>query len=145
MSVTTTDAGTTVVRAYLDAVSDLDVEAITALLHPDVVMHIPYAPDGIPPKVEGKAAVVEWFSGMPNLMAPLNFANHDIVAVQREGEYIARYTGDTTVLTTGLPYRNTYISCFTVRDGLIINSTEFFDSVSLVRGLGWTVTPPAQG
>lgn len=142
MSVTTTDAGATVARSYLDAVSSLNVEAITALLHPDVVLHIPYAPDGIPKKVDGKAAATDWFTGLPSLMAPLNFGNYDIVAVARDGEYLARYTGHTTVLTTGQPYSTEYVSLLTVRDGLIVSSTEFFDSTALIRGLGWTVTSP---
>jgi uncharacterized protein len=90
-------------------------------------------------------AVTDWFAGLPGLMTPLNFANYDIVAVAREGEYLARYTGEATVLTTGLPCKNNYVSILTVRDGLIISSTEFFDSIALVSGLGGTVTPPGQG
>ena len=144
MTTSTTDAGTAVVRAYLDAVSNFDVDRIVATLHPDVVMHIPYAPDGIPSKVEGKAAVAEWFTAVPDLMAPLNFADHDIVALARDGDYLARYSGCTTVLPTGNPYRTSYVALFTLRDGLLISTTEYFDSVALVRGLGWTVTPPGQ-
>jgi uncharacterized protein len=145
MTASTTDAGTVLVRTYIDAVSDLDVGGIVATLHPDVVMHIPFAPEGIPKTVEGREAVREWFTAVPNLMAPLNYTGHDIVALEREGEYVARYSGSTTVLPTGIPYSTEYVALFTVKDGLLISTTEYFDAVALVQGLGWTVTPPVQG
>lgn len=144
MTTSTTETGTALVRRYIDAVSDLDLDGIVATLHPDVVMHIPFAPEGIPSVVEGKAAVTEWFSAVPNLMAPLNYTDHDIVALEREGEYMARYSGSTTVLPTGNPYSTSYVALFTVRDGLLVSTTEYFDAVALVKGLGWTVTPPAE-
>ncbi|MFR9807115.1 nuclear transport factor 2 family protein [Pseudonocardia sp. RS010] len=143
MTASATETGTALVRRYIDAVSALDVDRIVATLHPDVVMHIPFAPEGIPTVVEGKAAVTEWFSAVPNLMAPLNYKDHDIVALEREGEYVARYSGSTTVLPTGNPYSTSYVALFTVRDGLLISTTEYFDAVALVKGLGWTVTPPS--
>jgi uncharacterized protein len=143
---TTTGVGThtALVRRYLEAVSDLDVEGIVATLHPDAVMHIPFAPDGIPSVVAGRDAVREWFGAVPDLLAPLNYVVHDIVGLQRDGEYLARYSGSTTVLPTGNPYRTDYVALFAVRDDLLISTTEYFDAVALVRGLGWTVTPPEQ-
>ena len=137
------DPHAALVRRYLDAVSDLDVDGIVATLHPDVVMHIPYAPDGIPSVVSGRDAVRDWFSAVPELLAPLNLTGHDIVALAREGEYLARYSGSTTVLPTGNPYRTHYAALFRIEDDLLITTTEYFDSVALVKGLGWTVAPAA--
>jgi ketosteroid isomerase-like protein len=136
------DPHTALIRRYLDAVASLDADGITATLHPDVVMHIPFAPEGIPSVVEGRDAVRDWFRAVPDLLAPLNFTGHDVVALARAGEYLARYSGSTTVLPTGNPYRTDYVALFTVEDDLLISTTEYFDSVALVNGLGWTVTPP---
>jgi hypothetical protein len=143
MTATTTSEA--LIRAYLDAVSDLDVDGIMATLHADVVMHIPFAPDGIPSRVEGKDAVREWFTGVPDLLEPLNYTGHDIVALGRDNDYLARCSGSTTVRPTGIPYSTDYIALFTVRDGLLVSTTEYFDSVALVKGLGWTVNPPQHG
>lgn len=144
MTASTTDTETTLVRSYIDAVSDLDVDGIVATLHRDVVMHIPFAPEGIPKAVEGREAVKEWFTAVPNLLAPMNYTGHDIVALERPGEYVARYSGSTTVLPTGIPYSTEYVALFTVEEGLLLSITEYFDAVALVKGLGWTVTSPAQ-
>lgn len=114
--------GAAVVRSYLDAVSVLDVAGIVATFHEEIVLLIPYAPDGIPRIVEGKPAAAEWFAGLPGLVAPMRFADHDIQALQQPGEFVAEYTSDSTVLPTGLPYRNRYISRFTVRDGLVVRA-----------------------
>ncbi|RTL67630.1 MAG: nuclear transport factor 2 family protein [Pseudonocardiaceae bacterium] len=137
------DAGAAVVTAYLDAVGSLDVDAVVATFHPDIVVHIPYAPPGIPTVVEGKAAATDWFAGLPGLLAPMNFAGYDVQPLVAEGEYVAEYTSDSKVLTTGLPYANSYISRFTIRDGLIVRLAEHFDSVALVKALGGTVEMPS--
>jgi len=137
------EPGPGVVRAYLDAVSAPDIPAVQDTFHPEIVLRIPYAPPGIPQVVEGKEAADPWFAGLPDLLAPMNFADHDIRALAEEGEYVAEYTSDSRVLTTGRPYRNTYISRFTVRDGLIVRLAEHFDNLALVVALGATVTMPS--
>jgi uncharacterized protein len=131
-----------VVRAYLDAVGALDVDAIVATFHDDIVVHIPYAPPGIPRVVEGKPAAADWFAGLPAFVAPMKFADYDIQPLQAPGEYVAEYTSDSTVLPTGLPYSNHYISRFTIKDGKIIRLSEHFDAAALITAMGGTITMP---
>lgn len=134
--------GAQVVRRYLDAVGELDHEALTATFHPQVVMLLPFAPEGIPQEISGKDAVSEAMSGMFSLVTPLNFRDYRISGLEGEPTYLATYTSDSTIRSTGLPYRNNYISWFTVQDGLISRFAEYFDPMVFAKAMGATVQMP---
>lgn len=139
-------AGRAVVHRYLDAVAALDLDALAATLHEDVVMDLPFAPEGIPQRVEGKPDVTAFFDGMPGMITPLNFHDQRVEAIAgRQGEFVAEYVSDAKILATGLPYRNTYIARFSVRDGRIVRFAEYFDPLVFVEALGGTVTPAGAG
>ncbi|SFT93472.1 hypothetical protein SAMN05660657_03981 [Geodermatophilus amargosae] len=127
-----------VVEAYLDAVGRLDLPAIEATFADDVELVLPYAPPGFPKVSRGRAAAMEVYP--EGLMDPMRFSGYRIDALEgRPGEWVAEYTSDTRVLTTGRPYRNTYISRFRIRDGRITRLAEFFDPIVLVTALGLEV------
>ncbi len=133
--------GRDVVVAYLDAVGRLDLPAIEATFAEDVELVLPYAPPGFPKVSRGRAEAMKVYPD--GLMEPMRFDGYRIDALEgRPGEWLAEYTSDTTVLTTGRPYRNTYISRFTVRDGRITRLAEFFDPIVLVTALGGEVRLP---
>ena len=50
---------------------------------------------------------------------------------------IAQYTS-TGTFANGKPYNNTYVNLCRVRNGKIVYSAEYFDSIALMAGL----TPP---
>ncbi|GAA4906040.1 ketosteroid isomerase-like protein [Actinomycetospora succinea] len=134
-----------VVRAYLDAVGALDLEALADTLADDVVMDLPYAPPGFPRRVEGKADVTAFFAGMPAMITPLRFHDYRLDALADDpGSIVAQYASDARILATDRPYRNSYIARFRVRGGAITWFAEYFDPVTLVEALGGTVTMPGQ-
>jgi ketosteroid isomerase-like protein len=73
----------------------------------------------------------------------MNFTGYRIDALEgRPGEWVAEYSSDTRVIPTDRPYRNTYISRFSVREGRITRLAEFFDPIVLVTALGGEVRMP---
>jgi ketosteroid isomerase-like protein len=135
------DADRAVVEAYLDAVGRLDLPAIEATFAEDVELVLPYAPPGFPKVSRGRAEAMKVYP--EGLMEPMNFAGYRIDALEgRPGECVAEYTSDTRVIPTDRPYRNTYISRFSVRDGRIVRLAEFFDPIVLVTALGGEVRMP---
>jgi ketosteroid isomerase-like protein len=136
------DADRAVVVAYLDAVGRLDLPAIEATFDEDVELVLPYAPPGFPKVSRGRTEAMAVYP--EGVMEPMRFADYRIDALEgRPGEWVAEYTSDTTVIPTGRPYRNTYISRFSIRDGRIVRLAEFFDPVVLVVALGGAVSMPA--
>ncbi|RBY83668.1 hypothetical protein DQ238_00870 [Geodermatophilus sp. TF02-6] len=130
-----------VVEVYLDAVGRLDLPAIEATFADDVELVLPYAPPGYPKVCRGRAEAMGVYP--EGLMEPMRFAGYRIDALEgRPGEFVAEYTSDTRVIPTDRPYRNTYISRFSVRDGRIVRLAEFFDPIELVVALGGEVRTP---
>ena len=69
-------------------------------------------------------------------MSPLGFHDIEIKPLAAEGEYVAEYRSDCTMLPTGAPYRNRYVGLFTVRDGKLAEFAEYFDPVVFLEALG---------
>lgn len=137
----TADDGRAVVLAYLDAVGRLDMAGIAATFAEDVELVLPYAPPGFPKVSHGRDQAMEVYPD--GLMDPMRFAGYQVDALAgRPGEWVAEYTSDTRVIPTGLPYRNAYISRFSVSGGVITRLAEFFDPVVLVTALGGEVRMP---
>jgi uncharacterized protein len=136
-----TDRGKELISSYLDAVGLLAVDDIAPLFHVDGRLDIPYAPDGIPRTIEGRAAIDEFYQALPQMATPLNFSDYRIWALDEDGEYVAEYRSDSSFKATGAAYRNTYVARVTVRDGGIARFAEYFDPIPLVEALGGTVTP----
>lgn len=137
-----TEKGRALIKSYLDAVGTLSIEAIAPLFHEDGKLDVPYAPDGIPRRIEGRAAIDAFYKALPEMVTPLNFADYRIWELEESGEFVAEYTSDSSMKESGAPYRNTYVARITVRDGKIARFAEFFDPIPLVEALGGAVVPP---
>lgn len=134
--------GEQVVRAYIDIMNRLDLDGFADLVTDDVEVALPYAPEPVPRHTAGKAAVTALYGGFPSLVAPLGFHDLEITPLPGDGEFLATYRSDSTMLATGLPYRNDYISLFTVRDGRLAAFTEYFDPLVFRQAQGATVSGP---
>ncbi|RZT84499.1 ketosteroid isomerase-like protein [Pseudonocardia sediminis] len=134
--------GEEVVRTYIDIMNKLDLDAFADLVTDDVVVRLPYAPDPVPKVTEGKAGVVGLYGGFPSLVSPLGFHDLVITPLPGEGEFLATYRSDCTMLATGNPYRNDYIATFTVRGDKLAAFTEYFDPLVFVTAGGATVQAP---
>lgn len=134
-----------VVRRYLDAVGALDLDALADTFADEVVMDLPYAPQGFPRRVEGKGEVTAFFAGLPAIITPLRFHDYRLEALADDpGSIVAQYASDARILTTERPYRNSYVARFRIRGGAITWFAEYFDPITLVEALGGTVTMPGQ-
>jgi ketosteroid isomerase-like protein len=128
---------------YFEATSKLDVEKAKSLFHKDMVIEAPFTPEAIaatvPKRMEGQAATHGMYDALPQMVLPLNFSNIQIYPLQQEGGFLATYQSDTKMLTTGRPYKQSYISRFQFKDGKIILIAEYYDSCTLVTALGGSV------
>ncbi len=134
-----------IVRKFLDAINDSwNIEAMHGLVSDDVLFVIPFAPEWFPVRHEGRDAVLAFMDSVRHIMYPENL--HDFVLdtlAADPGEVVAMYKSDTRIRATNLPYRNTYISRFTVRSGKITYFGEHLDPIRYVLAIGGRVEPPA--
>jgi ketosteroid isomerase-like protein len=124
------------VQRYLDAWTVLDIDAVEAMLHPDVELELGYAPPGVTDLITGKQSVMEFLRAVPSTIAPMNFHAIDISTLEDPAELVAEYRGDSRVLATDKPYRNRYIARARVEDGLIRRFKEYSDPLIFMEAFG---------
>lgn len=127
------NTGDTAVRRYLEIMNKLDIDALGDLFADDVVVRLPYAPDPVPKRTDGRANALALYSGFPQLITPPGFHDEVIDALATGGEFVAEYRSDCTMLATGRPYRNDYIARFSVRDDRLTQVAEWFDPIVFLQ------------
>jgi ketosteroid isomerase-like protein len=117
------DLGT--VRRALDAMGELDIAAVLALLDDEFVLELPFRADGGPRTLTDDDARA-FMRAMPKLFREMPF--HDVVVhgALPSGEIVAEYRSD-GVTKAGRAYPNRYVAFFTMREGRIARWREFFD------------------
>ncbi|GAA4537124.1 nuclear transport factor 2 family protein [Pseudonocardia xishanensis] len=112
---------------------------------PDAVLALPYAPQGTPTEVVGRDEIVDYISLLGGFIPPGAFADHTFDSLAGDpGLVVARYTIDTTLVSTGLPYTNRYVTLVTVRDGQVIRYEEYFNPLTWLAAQGRAVDGVAQ-
>jgi len=113
-----------------------DVTAWLDMFAEDGAMEFPFAPDGYPKRVEGKAALTAYLDGFPHrfrIDRVTSFVAHP-VADPNLG--IVEFSVEGTALSTGRPYNQSYIGVLTLRDGKIVNYRDYWNPLTGLIALG---------
>jgi ketosteroid isomerase-like protein len=134
------DDAVAVVQRYLEALRRMDPEAMFAeISDEEFVLELPFAPEGMPKRVETKQGLIEFFGPVAaGLWKELEFPTLEVRGEADPSRVIAEYTSKGT-FANGAPYAQTYVNLCRVRNGKIVYSAEFFDPAALAPGL----VPPA--
>jgi ketosteroid isomerase-like protein len=132
------------VQRFLDAINaNWDIAAMADLVSDDFQFIIPFAPDWFPVRYDGKAAALEFLDSVRELMEPENLHDLAIDTLANDpNEVVAEYRSDTLMKGTGLPYQNSYVGRFTVRNGRISRFAEHLDPIRFVIAIGGRIDPP---
>jgi uncharacterized protein len=110
-------------RAFA-AIGAADVDAFDDLYTDDYVLELPYAKPE-PVRVEGLAPVKDY---LRRAFTVFRFdltitAVHELV----DGDLVAEYTSEGTVVPTGRRYANTYVGLWRFADGRVRATREWYD------------------
>lgn len=129
------DEGERVIRDYIQAQADLDVDAMMALLTPDAIFEFPYAVAGMDRIAGGDPAALRAHNEMmPNFIKSFEFTNIEVDQLKDEGRYLVQLDVRGVLLKEAPVYENRYCIVVTLRDGKVSHWREYFDAVS-VSGL----------
>ncbi|PLZ01042.1 hypothetical protein CY652_18200 [Burkholderia sp. WAC0059] len=110
-------------------------ETFVQMFAEDGVMEFPYAPPGVPQRVEGRQALA---AHLEFLASVIEFGSVSDVARHETGEtgvFILEFAGFGRGQETGEPYEQRYISVIRVRDGHIVHYRDYWNPIEVLRTL----------
>jgi uncharacterized protein len=125
-----------VVDRAMDLLLAHDMAGFAGLWAVDGTVEFPFAPEGYPQRLAGRAAVAEYlrdFTEHIDLHAVTSRTVHqtldpDVVVVELEV--------DGTAVRTGRPYRMRYVWVMTVRDSEIVGLRDYWSPLAAAEALG---------
>jgi ketosteroid isomerase-like protein len=105
-----------------------------------MVFEMPFAPPGFDNRIEGAENYLAFAKAAMDVVGDENLHDLRLETYHSDpGEIVAEYRSDMVIKPDGVPYRNEYVSRFTVRDGRITRFAEYYDPIRLVEALGGSV------
>jgi uncharacterized protein len=109
-------------------------DTLPGLFAEDVVFEFPYAPDGLPRRLEGVAALSAHLERLGPL---LTFGPMELGAVFADGETVVfEFSCTGEGVETGAPYNQDYISVVTLQDGRIVRYRDYWNPLVVLTALG---------
>ncbi|MEW1913981.1 nuclear transport factor 2 family protein [Kitasatospora sp. NPDC085895] len=120
-------------RHGLQLLLDKDIPAWVDLWHEDGVLEFPFAPEGWPRRLDGKAAIGDYMRRYPDHIDLCDFPDVTIHQTITPGTIVAEMRGVGRLVKTGSPFEMTYIAVVTVEDGLISSYRDYWNPIAVSR------------
>ncbi|WP_033818526.1 nuclear transport factor 2 family protein [Kitasatospora sp. MBT63] len=115
----------------LQLLLDKDIPAWVELWHEDGVLEFPFAPEGWPSRLEGKAAVGAYMRDYPDHIDLHEFPEVTIHRTMAPGTIVVEMRGVGRLVKTDSPFEMTYIAVVTVEDGLITSYRDYWNPLAV--------------
>lgn len=99
-------------NTFLDLLTAKDMAAWAELWAVNAVQDMPFSPPGFPKRVEGKAALIEHYSGLPAATGRMVFVERVVRPLLDQNVVLLEYRGEIEILPTGKDYDNIYAGLF---------------------------------
>lgn len=113
-----------------------DMRGWTDLCAPDVVAEFPFAPAGLPNRIEGRDALYEYLKGYPDVIDVQSMPTMRIFATDDPNVAVADWSVSGKVLTNGNPYEMSYATFATFRDGQLVKYREYWNPMAFLTAMG---------
>lgn len=122
------------IREWMEITAMGPADAWVGKVAPDVIVRLPYAPPGVLPVMKGFDQARDTLSH--HWSTKQSFEWCDVVIRQTEDPELYVITARSeVVLANGQPYANDYVMLTRVRDGQIVEHTEYFNPLPIVEML----------
>ncbi|MER7659996.1 MULTISPECIES: nuclear transport factor 2 family protein [unclassified Streptomyces] len=118
-------------RHGLKLLLDKDIPAWVDLWDEAGVFEFPFAPDGRPKRLEGKAAVADYMRGYPDHIDLHDFPYVEIHRTLTPETIVVEMRGVGRLVETGSPFDMSYIAVVTVQNGLITRYRDYWNPLAL--------------
>ncbi|GGS72381.1 nuclear transport factor 2 family protein [Streptomyces violaceus] len=110
---------------------DKDIAAWVTLWDDDGVLEFPFAPEGWPKRLEGKAAVLDYMRDYPEHIDLHDFPDVTVHQTDAPGKIVVEMRGVGRLVKSGEPFDMTYIAVVTVADGRIRHYRDYWNPLAL--------------
>lgn len=111
-------------------------DSFLAMLAEDAVMEFPYAPEGYPIRLEGRAAISRYLEQVSGLIVFERMGEPIIHCSADPNLVIIEFDGFGKGVKTGLPYNQSYISVIRTRAGHIVSYRDYWNPLAIHRATG---------
>ncbi|MFD9686344.1 nuclear transport factor 2 family protein [Kitasatospora sp. NPDC059146] len=126
-------------RHGLRLLLDKDIPAWVGLWAEDGVMEFPFAPPGLPRRLEGREAVAAYMRDYPDHIDLHDFPELRIHRTTDAATIVVEMRGVGRVVRTGDPFDMSYIAVVTVRDGRFTAYRDYWNPLAVQQpGLDFT-------
>jgi ketosteroid isomerase-like protein len=119
----------------LDRFLAKDMKGWTDLCDENVVAEFPFAPQGSPARLEGRAALYDYLRNYPNVIDVRKIPSVRIYSTNDPNVAIAEWSASGRVLANGNPYEMSYATFVTFREGLILNYREYWNPQAFLAAM----------
>ncbi|MDN0201177.1 nuclear transport factor 2 family protein [Streptomyces sp. S.PNR 29] len=118
-------------RHSLRLLLDKDIPAWVDLWDDDGVFEFPFAPEGWPRRLEGKAAVSDYMRGYPDHIELHDFPDLKIHQTGDPGTIVVEMRGVGRLVRSQDPFDMTYIAVVSVANGRITHYRDYWNPLAL--------------
>ncbi|MFJ9407104.1 nuclear transport factor 2 family protein [Streptomyces sp. NPDC101393] len=112
---------------------DKDIPAWVDLWDENGIFEFPFAPDGLPTRLEGKAAVAAYTRGYPDHIDLHDFPYVEIHRTLAPETIVVEMRGVGRLVTTDDPFDMSYIAVVTVESGLITHYRDYGNPLAVLH------------
>ncbi len=132
---TKTPTALEMLRRSLDTFLAKDMKGWADLCAENVVAEFPFAPEGSPARLEGRAALYEYLRNYPDFIDVRAIPSLRTYATDDPNVAIAEWSASGRVLANGNAYEMSYATFVTFRDGLIVNYREYWNPMAFIAAM----------
>lgn len=122
-------------RRSLDTFLAKDMKRWTDMCDESVVAEFPFAPEGSPKRIEGRAALYEYLRNYPSVIDVRSLPTLRIYTTEDPNIAIAEWSASGRVLTNGNAYEMSYATFVTFRDGRMVNYREYWNPLAFMSAM----------
>ncbi|MET9862458.1 nuclear transport factor 2 family protein [Streptomyces smyrnaeus] len=120
-------------RHGLRLLLDKNIPAWVDLWDDDGVLEFPFAPDGWPTRLEGKAAIADYMRDYPDHIDLHDFPQVEIHRTTAARTIVVEMRGVGRLVATDSPFEMTYIAVVTVDDGRFTRYRDYWNPLSVAQ------------
>lgn len=119
------------VARWLEVMPQGEFDSYEGGVAPDFVLRLPFMPEGLPIEFAGREVAQAALARSAEGRGPLVFS--DKVMLRTEDPELVVVTANArTTMANGKPYANSYVIFVRVRDGMIVEHTEYLNPLAVM-------------